>query len=677
MNRFLNAILTLGLAVAALVAAFGCAEKTSLDGKNYYDGDQDAASGESKKDAYKPPILPSSQLQFPVETISFGESKTAALPGGQPFYGFILNALAGASLSVTIAAKDDVFDPVAVVYGPRTYQGSFGQAIAFADDLGASKSSTLSGVKLQYDGVYLILVASFDNKTGGEFKIGVGCNGQCGAPACALEPCGLFCPGGFLVDPAGCPVCKCQDAIQCECSSDSDCPAGFTCDVSSCKCAATLDPCAQCGWEYEPVCGANGKTYLNKCQAECSNAGDVITGECVGQPKGCSSDSECEADQKCENGYCVSPSDGCECNDDYNPVCGADGQTYINQCAAKCKKAIIAYAGPCAAQECMPVCKTRVDFNADPNKEIEGYFDGCTDAFLLPTGCQWCGWNASGEQGCMNCMAVCAGEGTNLEGYYDNCTGALIKYSDCGGNANCVCPPIYKPVCGADGVTYMNQCEADCKKASVSYSGACGASAGACKADAECPYGYFCAVDSTDALNSVCKPAKEIECKADSDCPPEFFCYAAQPQTSYMGSFCAPLNDLECVRTGCFKEICSTGEVNTSCGEYQNAFSCFNFALCQKQTNGSCAWTKTADYEICLQRLSEAAPCDASGACPPGQVCSAGICAAAECVCPSVGPKVCGDDCKTYENACKLSCAGVKPIHEGPCNPTEPVCGSL
>ena len=35
-------------------------------------------------------------------------------------------------------------------------------------------------------------------------------------------------------------------------------------------------------------------------------------------------------------------------------------------------------------------------------------------------------------------------------------------------NSGCVCPAVYRPVCGSDGRTYSNGCEANCNGRSVS-----------------------------------------------------------------------------------------------------------------------------------------------------------------------------------------------------------------
>jgi len=41
------------------------------------------------------------------------------------------------------------------------------------------------------------------------------------------------------------------------------------------------------------------------------------------------------------------------------------------------------------------------------------------------------------------------------------------------GGTNCACPQIYMPVCGVDGMTYGNSCEADCNNVAVAHQGAC------------------------------------------------------------------------------------------------------------------------------------------------------------------------------------------------------------
>uniref|UniRef100_A0A0P6FGP9 Agrin n=1 Tax=Daphnia magna TaxID=35525 RepID=A0A0P6FGP9_9CRUS len=439
--------------------------------------------------------------------------------------------------------------------------------------------------------------------------------------------------------------------------ADLKCPPGAKCiaaaDASSASCQCPTK-CSSYGDSVgsRPVCGADGKDYPNTCELHKSSclANRRIDVKFQGACDPCAS-IECLSTSVCVLDSERKPH--CRCGDtcpsDFQPVCGSDGRSYSSQCHLM--------------QE---ACRSQ--------RQLRILYKGLCESGVHP--CSKAGCEADeecqvDEKGMPQCL----------------CVGP--------------CPPIHRPVCGSDEMTYSSTCELQrqscLKKRNITllYEGVCGSSE-ACN-HFRCPTGGYCVETVSGQPSCHCPP-----CGGEWDpvCGSDGVTYTNPCRLRYES--CRNNKSLSIVYkglcNGCDKKrcdfyaTCETDELGRAecvcpkaCGKLANAEVCgtdgityrneceLKLAACRNQQFIVVA--SKGDCDLCKK-----VRCEYDARCEDGI-----------CVCPTNCPSpieppdservgdlgICASDGRTYLTECHMQRAAcdhglvLKILHTGPC-PTPP-----
>jgi hypothetical protein len=257
-----------------------------------------------------------------------------------------------------------------------------------------------------------------------------------------------------------------RPAGTCSRAPGETCEPGFVCHYGpNAECGETgakggcFPMPSTCTRDYSPVCGCDGRTYVNICVAHSHGVSPRHAGQCAGTaapsaPPGPAGSTcgpggavtSCGAGWFCrytEAQYCgeaegAGPGQCAPqptvCTKEWAPVCGCDGRNFSNDCVAHSHGVSIRHRGLCQ----------------DAAQAAGGAVGAPCGAPDLP-GCStglFCDYPPEANCGANNKAGTCQPRPQ-------------------------ACTADYDPVCGCDGQTYSNACSARAAGVSVKQKGAC------------------------------------------------------------------------------------------------------------------------------------------------------------------------------------------------------------
>ncbi|MBI3308892.1 MAG: hypothetical protein HYZ79_05925 [Candidatus Melainabacteria bacterium] len=358
-----------------------------------------------------------------------------------------------------------------------------------------------------------------------------------------------------------------------------------------------------CAEVFNPVCGCNGVTYGNKCEALKAGLRGFKKGEC---PKGCNTDSDCDTGQSCNtsssetfSGVSESLDNGSNSssNDTFAGVSGSLGSSS---------------GGTSSSETFGGVCES-LESNKDDESDCgNGVSDGNEE-------CDFGKDNSQDGPCLLNCKKAVCGDGVvsanNFNGINEECDDGNTNDGDgCSVNCKLESSCTSDRDCDDENSCNLDRCIANICRYSVNVDSEC------CESDAECDSTKRC-----DITKKVCiaKPAK---CTSDSDCNSDQFCNV------FNKCFKKCTSDSECSSGNTCNK--NNGKCETIVGGCKSSSECKSGELCNNEKcelQQSCTVTPKGHNcplgQFCFQEKCWNISCLTTTDCPPVQhVCNKNIC---------------------------------------------------